>query len=117
MEDFKIYGDDDICMVHIEADLAPSDKTQLKNLIEQYKDVFAWSPADMPGIDINVSCHKLLIDKGVKPIQQKKRNHSTECQKVIKEEVNKLLQVRFIREVQHTMWLANVVLVKKSNGA
>ena len=27
----------------------------------------------------------------------------------------KLLQARFIRKVPHTTWLANVVLVKKSN--
>jgi len=31
-------------------------------------------------------------------------------------EVQKLLDVGFIREVQYTTWLANVVLVKKSKG-
>nr|KYP39784.1 Retrovirus-related Pol polyprotein from transposon 17.6 [Cajanus cajan] len=31
-------------------------------------------------------------------------------------EVKKLLQARFIREVTYTTWLANVVLVRKSNG-
>ena len=71
----------------------------------------------MPRIDISISCHKLSIDKGVKPVQQKKRNHGAERQKAIKEEVNKLLQAGFIREVQHTTWLANVVMVKKSSGA
>jgi hypothetical protein len=34
----------------------------------------------------------------------------------IAEEVEKLLKARFIREVYYPDWLANVVLVKKSNG-
>jgi hypothetical protein len=34
----------------------------------------------------------------------------------IAEEVEKLLKARFIEEVYYPDWLANVVLVKKSNG-
>jgi hypothetical protein len=36
--------------------------------------------------------------------------------KVIDEEVHKLLEARFIKEVHHPEWLANPVLVKKKNG-
>jgi len=32
------------------------------------------------------------------------------------DEVNKLLDVNFIREVFYPEWLANVVMVKKANG-
>ena len=35
---------------------------------------------------------------------------------MITEETKKLLDVRFIREVTHPEWVANVVLVKKANG-
>ena len=66
LEDFQIHGDNDDRTIRIRDDLEPSDKAQLKNLIEQYKDIFAWMPADMLGIDINMSCHKLLIDKSTK---------------------------------------------------
>lgn len=31
-------------------------------------------------------------------------------------EIRKLLDTWFIREVQYTTWLANMVMVKKSNG-
>ena len=34
---------------------------------------------------------------------------------MIHEETNKLLYVRFIREITHPDWVGNVVLVKKSN--
>jgi len=36
--------------------------------------------------------------------------------KVIIEEVEKLLEANFIREVFYQNWLANVVMVKKING-
>ena len=32
------------------------------------------------------------------------------------EEVDKLLAAKFIREVYYPVWLANIVMVKKSNG-
>ena len=39
-----------------------------------------------------------------------------EREKAIAEEVRKLLEAGFIREVYYPDWLANVVMVKKSNG-
>ena len=39
-----------------------------------------------------------------------------ERDKVIAEEVQKLLEANFIREVYYLDWLANVVMVKKING-
>lgn len=34
----------------------------------------------------------------------------------IQEEIGKLIVAKFIREVRYTTWLANVVMVKKSNN-
>nr|KYP73371.1 Retrovirus-related Pol polyprotein from transposon 297 family [Cajanus cajan] len=70
----------------------------------------------MPGIDLNFMCHKLSICPNAKPIAQRKRKMGTERKTVVESEVAKLLQARFIREVQYTTWLANVVMVKKPNG-
>ena len=39
-----------------------------------------------------------------------------ERDKAIAEEVRKLLEAGFIREVYYPDWLANVVMVKKANG-
>ena len=36
--------------------------------------------------------------------------------KYLEEEIDKLLETRFIREVQYPEWLANVVMVPKANG-
>ena len=39
-----------------------------------------------------------------------------EIENAIKEEVQKLIVAKFIREVYYLDWLANVVMVKKANG-
>ena len=70
----------------------------------------------MGGIDLTVITHRLNVSPSFKPIKQKRRSFAPERQKAINEEVSKLLQAGAIREVEYLEWLANVVLVKKSNG-
>nr|XP_023880358.1 uncharacterized protein LOC111992701 [Quercus suber] len=79
-------------------------------------DVFAWTHEDMSGIENEVIEHKLNVDPAKKPAQQRRRTFALERNKAIMEEVEKLLTARFIREVYYPEWLANVVMVKKSNG-
>jgi hypothetical protein len=61
--------------------------------------------------------HKLGIDSAFKPIKQKERRYTLERRKTIRQEVNKLLEVRFIMPVDYPNWLANLVLVEKSDGS
>ncbi|XP_015941724.1 uncharacterized protein LOC107467198 [Arachis duranensis] len=52
--------------------LEGEDRTRLIHILRQNADLFAWTPDDMPGINPEVICHKLAIDKTVRPIAQKK---------------------------------------------
>ena len=70
----------------------------------------------MPGISPKVIKHKLNVNPEKKPVQQKRRTFAPERNQAIIDEVNKLLTAGFIREVYYPEWLANVVLVKKTNG-
>ena len=53
------------------------------------------------------------IDPECKPVQQKQIIFAPEHNKTVTEEVEKLLEAGFIREVFYLDWLANVVMVKK----
>jgi hypothetical protein len=79
-------------------------------------DVFAWSHEDMPGIDTEVMVHKLNVNPSMHPVKQKRRVFAPERNAAVMAEVDKLLTAGFIREVYYPEWLANVVMVKKSNG-
>jgi hypothetical protein len=71
----------------------------------------------MSGISREVIEHKLGIDPTFKTIKQKERRYTTERRETIRVEVNKLLEVGFIRPVDYPRWLANPVLVEKPDGS
>lgn len=70
----------------------------------------------MPEINESVVIHKLNVDLSEKPIKQKRKFCVLDRQAVIDEEVVTLLKVDLICKIQYPEWLANVVMVKKSNG-
>jgi hypothetical protein len=71
----------------------------------------------MPGIPKEVIEYKLGIDPGFKLIKQKEKTYTPERRETIRVEVNKLLEAGFIRLVDYPCWLANPVLVEKSDGS
>ena len=108
--------DDPEHLAYIGSKLPKDLKGLLTQFLRQNRDVFAWTQADMGGIDPAIITHKLNTNPSFKPVKQKRRSFAPERQKSINEEVGKLLQARAIREVEYPEWLANVVLVKKANG-
>ncbi|XP_072064170.1 uncharacterized protein [Arachis hypogaea] len=90
-------------------------KENLSQFLKQNRDLFAFTPADMPGIDPNLMSHRLAIDPKAKPVAQRRRKMSQDRAAEVRRQVKALLEANFIRELPYTTWLVNVVLVKKSN--
>lgn len=84
--------------------------------LRDHVDVFAWEHSEMPRIDPSVIQHQLNVDRNSRPVKQRRRSFAPESNQAIADEVRKLLEAGFIREVDYPKWLANVVLVKKTNG-
>ena len=70
----------------------------------------------MPGIPRQVAKHSLDILPGSKPIKQCLCPFDDKRWKAIGEEIARLLEAGFIKEVFHPEWIANPVLVQKKNG-
>ncbi|KAA0051157.1 uncharacterized protein E5676_scaffold863G001200 [Cucumis melo var. makuwa] len=71
----------------ISASLSSEEEGKYMSLLTKYKDIFAWSYKEMPGLDPKIEV-----------------------------EVNKLIEAGFIREVKYPTWIANTVHVRKKNG-
>ena len=67
----------------------------------------------MPGIPWDVAEHALRLILGSKPTKQRLRRFDDERRRAVGKEIAKLLAAGFIREVFHSDWLANPVLVKE----
>jgi hypothetical protein len=91
-------------------------RDSLIDFLRRNVDVFAWSHEDMPGINPEKIVHVLNVNSVARPVRQKRRKFAPERVEAITVEVEKLLKAQFIEEVYYPDWLANVVLVKKSNG-
>jgi len=59
---------------------------------------WAWSAADLPGVDPKVASHKLSIYKEACYVSQKKRKLGEERRQAAKVEADKLLNAGFIEE-------------------
>jgi hypothetical protein len=82
-------------------------------VLQDNKDIFAWVASDMLGVDPEFCCHRLAIKEGAKPVAQKNRRMGQERTTAIEKQVDELLNAGFIREVQYSDWLSNVVMVKR----
>ena len=67
----------------------------------------------MLGISREVAEHALRVILGSKPTKQCLRRFNDERRRAIGEEITKLLAAGFVKEVYHSDWLSNPVLVKK----
>jgi hypothetical protein len=59
--------------------------------------------------------HRIYVNEGSKPIKQRLRRFSPDKKEAIKKKIIKLMAAKFIREILHSDWLANPILVQKKN--
>ncbi|VFQ62080.1 unnamed protein product [Cuscuta campestris] len=88
-------------MVRIGRDLPGGLRGEIISILREYADIFAWSVADMPGIDRSVICHRLAVMEGSRPVKQKKRHLANVRRDFVKKEVKDLLAVGHIREFRN----------------
>ena len=63
-----------------------------------YADMFAWKPADMPGIPWEKIEHSLNVSPTTKPIKQKLRRFTPDKKEAIRVEIKWLLAIGFIKK-------------------
>ena len=108
--------DDDKRPTFISTLLSDNFTSALIALLKEYKDCFAWDYHEMPGLSRNLVEHRLPMKQGCRPMKQSPRRFVLEVVLKIKDEVEKLLKVKFIRTTRYVDWLSNVVPVVKKNG-
>jgi hypothetical protein len=69
----------------------------------------------MIGVPRELAEHALQIIPGSKPVRQAMRRFGDEKRRAIAKEISNLLKAGFIKEVIHTKWVANPVLLPKKN--
>ncbi|XP_070035446.1 uncharacterized protein [Nicotiana tomentosiformis] len=114
-EAINLGDQDNIRETKISVHLEPQIKEEIIKALFEYKDVFAWSYDDMPGLSTDLVVHKLPTDPPFPPVKQKLRKFKTDMSVKIKEEITKQLDAKVIRVTRYPTWLSNVVPVPKKD--
>ncbi|GKV04930.1 hypothetical protein SLEP1_g17015 [Rubroshorea leprosula] len=108
--------EDDPRPIFLSASLSLEEEVRYVQLLDEYKDVFAWSYKEMPGLAPKVAVHCLAVKHGVRPMKQSQQRFRPDLIPQIEVEVDKLIEAGFIREVYYPSWIVNIVPVRKKNG-
>ncbi|XP_072084471.1 uncharacterized protein [Arachis hypogaea] len=115
LEKFRV-GDSEEKFTFVNRNLPHTLKEPLMKTIRVNDDLFTWTPTDMLGVDPNFMSHQLAIKPNSRLVAQRRRKMSQERASEVAKQTASLLDAGFIRELEYSTWLSNVVLVKKANG-
>src|SRR3954471_10910805 len=87
----QVHPTDPDKTVRVYAHLPEEQASALVALLRDEWEIFAWCPADMPGIPREFAEHALNIKPNTKPVKQALRRFSEPKRRAIGEEVNRLL--------------------------
>jgi hypothetical protein len=114
--EMNLGTEDDPRPIFVSAMLTEEEREDYRSFLMEYRDCFAWTYKEMPGLDPRVATHKLAIDPQFQPVKQPRRRLRPEFQDQVIAEVDRLINVGFIKEIQYPRWLANIIPVEKKNG-
>ena len=92
------------------------DKLQQENLIktlQQHSAAYAWEYTDMKGISPKPCIHHIYIEEKCRPIIQPQRRMNPNLREIVKKELQKLLNVKFIYPISDSQWVFPLVIVRK----
>jgi hypothetical protein len=69
----------------------------------------------MPGLSRELVKHRLPIKASFRPFKQGARNIKPDVVERVKEEVDQLMQARFIQPCRYADWVSNIVPVERKN--
>ena len=115
-KEINLSTKDDAQNIIISLNLTPEEECIILNILKENKDTFAWTYEDMPDLDPALVEHRLPIKPGAKVVKQKLQKLHPKMALQVKEEVDKLHKVKFIKAVLYPQWVANIVSVIKKSG-
>ena len=102
--------------LNINKNLERSQQGELTKILQKHSIAFAWEYADMKGIDPNTCIHHIYIEENSRLIKQPQRMMNPNLREIVKEELQKLLNVNFIYPISDSRWVSPLVIIPKKNG-
>ncbi|PKI58320.1 hypothetical protein CRG98_021297, partial [Punica granatum] len=116
-EEINVGTQEEPRILKIGTSLDPTKRVRMIDFLTRYQEVFAWSYADMPGLDPSIVKHFLPLDtEKFPPKQQQLQRQRASLLLRIKEEVVKQINAGFLEVCNYFEWVANIVPMEKKDG-
>ncbi|XP_027109234.1 uncharacterized protein [Coffea arabica] len=116
LKEINFGTSDDSRPIYINSCMTPEEEKEYVDLLLEFRDVFAWNYSEMLGLDPRITVHNLSVKRGTKPVKQTQRRFRPELIPLTENEINRLIETGFIREVKYPTWISSIVPVRKKNG-
>lgn len=102
--------------LNIGAFLETSQEQKPIHLLKKNKKSFVWGYTDMQGIHPETCTHHIYTDTSIQPARQPQRRMNPMLKEIVRDELQKLLKVKFIYPISDNQWVSPLVIVPKKNG-
>ncbi|XP_027152062.1 uncharacterized protein LOC113752125 [Coffea eugenioides] len=116
LKEINLDTSDDPRLIYISSYMIPEEEKEYVDLLLEFRDVFAWNYSEMSGLDPRIAVHNLSIKRETKPVKQTQRRFRPELISLIENEINRLIEIGFIRKVKYLTRISSIVPVRKKNG-
>ncbi len=89
---------------------------QLIELLKEFNDIFAKTYKELKGIPLNAAQHQIRLDTLIPLVHQVNYQLNPNYAAIVKQDINKLFAIGFIKPVEEATWLSPMVVVLKKNG-
>ena len=113
---YAFLGCNDTKPVIISSKLNNDMEVKLLGVLERNSKAFAWSIEDIKGISPSICMHKILMEEDHASSIEHQRRLNPAMKEVMKKEVLKWLQARFIYAIFDSPWVSLVQCVTKRGG-
>ena len=72
LKEVNLGTDEDLKPTFLSAFLESDEEVAYINILKEYRDVFAWSYKEMPGLNPRVAVHQLAVKNGSRPVNKLK---------------------------------------------
>ncbi len=113
---FNLGINDSPKIVKLNATLDELVTRNTKALLQEYKDIFAWNYINFKRIPPCIVQHQIEFDITIPHVHQVRYQMNPNYVVVVKQDLDKLLNVGFIALMEEVNWLSPFIVVLKKNG-
>jgi hypothetical protein len=113
---YAYLGENKTLPVILAANLSLGEEEKLLRVLREHKTALGWTIADIKGISPAKCMHRILLEDGAKPTRDAQRRLNPHMQKVVRDEVLRLLDVGIIYPISDSKWVSPVQVVPKKSG-